>query len=215
MPQTAVGISLLTAAHCFEQADVRQAIRDLIKPIPANGTLDTRTRKAQAQHTHHGIGYQLTTSEVRNIERAGYVQILNFLEAALGMLGTTYRVGSYDPEGAWATPEIVQGIENVLKSLSPSKENVLRELLRAIKDAFELPEIKKRLHERKDLLLGWGDKDFFAQKSAFLRINHLTEEILLAVVGRVREKAGEIATPEGLEIAQNIIDRLDRMIPRV
>src|SRR3989344_4158559 len=84
MPQVGFGIRLYSAQHWMEAPDPKEAIAELVAPIPLDEKLTRKTQKANAQHQYHGIARPLSDEQVRTVQASGNLQTLVLIGKALG-----------------------------------------------------------------------------------------------------------------------------------
>lgn len=158
IPRIPLGIVVFGAEHCLSSENPLEKIRELIAPIPLDENLAIRTKRANAQHTYHGVPVTLSNTKVREIQAKGNLAALRLIGECLGGHLGERSVISFDADGSWADAEMQMFLKDTEERLTPQNIEFLRKLVGLVKDVLDDPSVVQSLKERKALLSNWENQ---------------------------------------------------------
>ncbi len=216
VPQVNFGVLVLSANRILAQEQPKEALESLLAPIPIDKELRERTKKANAQHAHHGIGRELSPEDVRRVQTGLNLATLRFIGNISGALTETHSIQSYNEKGEWVTGSMKRDLENVKQSLTPKRTEFISNVLGAIDQILHEPDVIALLNQRKNRYGSWGTMDGAEKSKARSSSVDDLRGVIDLIQTRLYEKfPRQNLAPEEKEVLRSIRFLLDREIPPI
>ncbi len=175
MPQTGVGIKIMGAEKLMSQPDPKQAIDDLLAPIPLDDpALVKRLKIAEAMHVKYDIKKSVNVERMRLLDVQSILATIFFIADILDIEvdEDRTRVESFDESGNWVTPEVKAVASELKEKLTPEMISFIRQAFKELVLLFKSQESAESLQNRKEKFRNWSEnnkRSFFSSESDALQ----------------------------------------------